>query len=138
MPLTPWEEIEHTADVALRVRGATLAELFANAARGMVALALGGAPAQMPEPRRVEVRLQAPDVETLLVDWLTELVYLMEEEAFIASEVEVIEVANNALRAEIRGGVGGALQRYIKAVTYHGLSVEEKEGSFQATIVFDV
>jgi SHS2 domain-containing protein len=133
----PWEEVEHTADVALRVRGATLAELFANAARGMLNLALGGEPA--PAGRdRTEISLSAPDPETLLVDWLTELVYRMEDEAFIPSCVSVQSVEENTLRAEVTGGAGGTLSRHIKAVTYHDLSIQQTEGGFQATIVFDV
>ena len=138
MSLPPWEEVEHTADVALLVRGVTLAELFANAARGMLNLALGGVEAPVGEQERVAVALQAPDLETLLVDWLTELVYLMEDGAFVASKVEVLGVERNALRAEVIGGAGGSLQRHIKAVTYHDLSIEETEDGYQATIVFDV
>ena len=91
MVLPPWEEVEHTADVALRVRGATLAELFANAARGMLALALGGDPVPAGQDR-TEILLSAPDPETLLVDWLTELVYRIEDEAFIPSHVSVLSV----------------------------------------------
>jgi SHS2 domain-containing protein len=73
--VSPFEEIEHTADRALRVRGATLDELFANAGRGMVALT--GAEADPNRSVLHEVDLEAPDVESLLVDGLSELVYLM-------------------------------------------------------------
>jgi SHS2 domain-containing protein len=62
----------------------------------------------------------------------------MEDGAFVASKVEVLEVERNALRAEVIGGAGDSLQRHIKAVTYHDLSIEETEGGYQATIVFDV
>ena len=137
MALPPWQEIEHTADVALRVHGATLAELFANAARGMLTLALGGEPAPAGHDR-IEVTLSAPDLETLLVDWLTELVYRIEDEAFIPSQVSVRSIEENTLRAEVTGGAGGTLHRHIKAVTYHDLSIEKTDSGFQTTIVFDV
>ena len=137
MSLPPWEEIEHTADVGLRVRGATLAELFANAARGMLALVLGSETAAQ-EQECIAIELTAPDVETLLVDWLSELVYLMEDGSFIASGVEVFEVAAGTLRAEATGGTDASLHKHIKAVTYHDLSIEKTRGGYQATVVFDV
>jgi len=135
--LPPWEEIEHTADVGLRVRGATLAELFANAARGMLDLAVGDEMTVQGQ-ECVAIQLQAPDIETLLVDWLTELLYLMEDGSFIPSGVEVVEVEANALRAEVTGGAGADLHKHIKAVTYHDLSIEKTAGGYQATVVFDV
>jgi SHS2 domain-containing protein len=135
--LPQWEEFEHTADVGLRVRGATLADLFANAARGMLDLAVGGEKT-VQEQERVALELQAPDIETLLVDWLTELLYLMEDGSFIPAGVEVVAVEANSLRAEAIGGAGADLHRHIKAVTYHDLSIEKTEGGYQATVVFDV
>ena len=132
----PWEEIEHTADVALRVRGATLAEIFTNTADGMLSLAVEHPPTGMQQP--VEVTLEAPDHETLLVDWLSELVYLMEEETFVVSGVESLVIEGNTLHAKVTGGTGGVLQRHIKAVTYHDLSIEKTESDYQVTIVFDV
>ena len=92
-------------------------------------------------PLRKEVELQAPDLETLLVDWLTEIIYLMEDEFFIAFEVDILSLDNETLLADIIGVYGGEgieLQRHIKAVTYHDLWIEETEDGYQATIVFDV
>ena len=40
MDRPPYEILEHTADVGLKVYGGTLPELFANAGRGLVMLAL--------------------------------------------------------------------------------------------------
>lgn len=135
MASPPWEEIEHTADIALRVRGETLANLFANAARGMLSLVVGETEGQ---PRQIGVALEAPDPETLLVDWLTELVYLMEDETLVVTDVEVASAQEKALRATVTGVTGGDLVRHIKAVTYHDLSIEKTEGGYQATVVFDV
>lgn len=137
MARPPWEEVEHTADVALRINGATLAELFSNATRGLLALTLGAEPAPAAQ-ETVDITLSAPDLETLLVDWLTEWVILMEDETFIPTEVNQLTIEENTLQAKITGGAGGHLQRHVKAVTYHDLSVEQTELGFQATVVFDV
>lgn len=133
----PWEEIEHTADVAIRARGATLSELFANAARGMMSLVLGGT--QPPNDQQTRAfSLQAPDIETLLVDWLTELAYLIEDKGYLVSTIENITLEENSLQAKVGGGYTETLHKHIKAVTYHNLSIEKTGDGFQATVVFDV
>src|SRR5256885_13017328 len=71
-----YEEIEHTADVGIRAYGSTLNELFANAAEGMFSLI---ADLDSVKPvGAVEVLLAAEDVETLLLRWLSELLYIHE------------------------------------------------------------
>ena len=73
-----YEEIEHTADWALRVRGQTLTELFRNAGLGMLSLlGIEHGPGNA-ESRFIE--LKADDNETLLVIWLEELLYPLEVE----------------------------------------------------------
>ncbi|MCZ7547456.1 MAG: archease [Anaerolineae bacterium] len=131
----PFEEIEHTADFALRVRGATLDKLFANAARGMVMAAGAVADTTHRATRRID--LEALDVETLLVDWLSELVYFMEQERLLFTDYDV-QATPTALRAEVRGGPLVEVRRHIKAVTFHNLAVVQHEGGLEATIVFDV
>ena len=96
-----------------------------------------------PEPpnagtERVSVTLSAPDHETLLVDWLSELVFLIEDETFIPASVENLAITGDTLQADVAGGAGGELQRHIKAVTYHDLSIETTANGYQAQVVFDV
>ncbi len=131
----PFEEIAHTADYALRVRGATLDDLFANAARGMIALA--GAAADTGNPVMRRVALEALDVETLLVDWLSELVYFMEQEELVFVEYQ-LQTTPTTLHAEIRGGPIAEVKKHIKAVTFHNLAVLRRADGFEATLVFDV
>ena len=137
MPEEPWEEIEHTADWAIRVRGEDLRALFENAARGMVALAGGET-----DPGRPAVShtfaLSAPDYETLLIDWLSELIYLIEDEHVVFTDIRVERVADFALEATARGIPGGDFSKHIKAATYHGLRIRQRADGCEATVVFDV
>jgi len=132
-----FQEVEHTADWAVRVRGRDLAELFAFAAQAMVALVTDSAQTgPFPVVRRIE--LSAPDVETLLVDWLSELVYLHETGEVLFCAFEMEQVTSAHLRATIRGRPGIAVKKEIKAVTYHGLEVQRTPDGYEATVVFDV
>jgi SHS2 domain-containing protein len=131
-----FEEVEHTADIAIRVWGRDLAELFANAAYGM-ACQLGGTDSK---DRRVEqlVELQAYDTETLLVSWLGELLYLSEREESMFTDFEIVEITPTRLRAIARGGPIGEHRQHIKAVTFSDLEIIRTEAGYETIIVFDV
>jgi SHS2 domain-containing protein len=131
-----FEEIEHTADIAIRVWGRDLAELFANAAYGM---ACQTADVDTVE-RAIEhtIELQAYDAETLLVAWLGELLYLGERDGCVFTEFDMLDVAPTRLRAAVRGGPASGHQDHIKAVTFSDLEIVHTDAGYETTIVFDV
>ena len=130
-----WQEIDHTADLALHMWAADLPDLFATAARGMFSLLtpLAG----LATDATVDVALAALDVETLLVDWLNELLYLSEvgEVAFVDFGFE--QLTPTALAATARGGVMVERLNYIKAATFHNLAVVRTRQGYETEIVFD-
>jgi SHS2 domain-containing protein len=130
-----FQEIEHTADLAIRVYGRDMRELFANAARGMFALM--AEPSEEPTRER-EVALEAIDHEGLLVDWLNELIYLHEVEEETYSQFTIETLTATELKARVVGGPTKHKTRAIKAATFHDLKIVETESGYQATIVFDV
>ena len=142
--MSGFEEVEHMADLALRVRGRDLADLLVNAARGLASLLSpdgdeGSAAekrASGEQVRRVEV--EAFDAEGLLVEWLTELLYLAERERFVGHTFSVLEVTPTRLRATVRGMTVERLARHIKAVTYHQLAIVQTAEGLETIIVFDV
>lgn len=128
-----YEEARHTADVAIRAWGDSLEELFASAARGMFSLV-----GEAGSDRSVHtVRLSADDLETLLVDWLTELIYLSEAHQEVYDQFDLRLTPSWQLEATIRGGPIGRRTGAVKAATYHGLRIEVDRGAYSATIVFD-
>jgi SHS2 domain-containing protein len=135
-----FEFFEHTADIGVRVTGATLPELFVNAARAMYA-ALGEL--QGTEDRRQKtVELQVESLEDLLHDWLTELLFEVETNHVLYDKME-IAVGPGKLTATLVGGTIDFSRSHtteeIKAVTYHQLRVEQlPDRSWRATVIFDV
>jgi SHS2 domain-containing protein len=131
-----FEEVEHTADLALRIRGRTLADLFANAAQGMAAQI---AKAQDVAPTVEEwIELEAEDAETLLVSWLGELLFLGERHRCVFTDFDMTEVTETRLEARARGGTAGERLGHIKAVTFSELKIAQSEEGFETTVVFDV
>ena len=131
----PFEELAHTADWALRVRAADLPKLFAESARGMNALS-GARAATGPRAHRI-VTLSAPDAESLLVAFLSELVYAAEQEQMMFDEFK-IQIEGQTLKAKMDGAPLESINKTIKAVTYHNLQIREIEGGVEVEIVFDV
>jgi SHS2 domain-containing protein len=129
--------VEHTADWALRVTGADLVELFSRAAVGMARL-LAGDLSAVPLDCERSVTLEAPDAESLLVEWLGELAYWAEREGLVFPDVRLERVRATELTGTVRGGRAPELQKHIKAVTYHDLAVRETDRGLEVTIVFDV
>jgi SHS2 domain-containing protein len=131
-----FEEIEHTADIAIRIWGRDLAELFANAAYGMACQMADVDTVDRAIERRIE--LQAYDAETLLVTWLGELLYLAERDGCVFSEFDMLDVAPTRLQATVRGGAVAEHQHHIKAVTFSDLEIVHTDAGYETTIVFDV
>lgn len=132
-----YEFLEHTAEVGLKAYGDTLEEIFENAALGMFDLMTD---VDTVEPRgELEVHVESQDLESLLVDWLTELIYVHELENVFLSDFK-LAIRGLSLEATVRGEVVDAtkhpLDLSIKAVTYHMLKVSVKEG--YATVIFDI
>jgi SHS2 domain-containing protein len=128
-------ELEHTADWALEVWAPDLAALLVEAARGMYGLmgvVLAGGRRQR---RRLE--LAGADRESLLVDFLAELLYLVESEGLAFDELE-LEAAEGRLTAILEGAPIASHTKDIKAVTYHRLEVCDTERGLLTRIVFDV
>ncbi len=125
--MTGFEIMEHTADVGIRATGDTLAEAFANAARGMFSVITDLDTVQRRESRQVEVT--SPDVETLLVDWLNELVYLFDVESILFADFAVEIQGEWHLTATCTGErvdrQRHTIKTGVKAATYHALEVRQ-------------
>ncbi|NBD35298.1 MAG: archease [Chloroflexi bacterium] len=130
-----WEEIDHTADLALHLWADDLSALFITAARGMFSLI--AAPREDATSRALEISLSALDVETLLVDWLNELLYLSEVESLVFTGYELAHLTPNALEATVTGRPIKMYYNYIKAATFHNLSVDATPDGYETEIVFD-
>ena len=133
-----FEEIPHTADWSFRAFGRDLRELFENAAFAMFSLE-GAIP--LPEgaaeiSRRVAV--EGIDYESLLVNWLSELLYLQEQERETYQRFQIETISPTALQATIFGTPRGKIEKIIKAATYHNLQIKQMADGWEVVVVVDV
>jgi len=131
----PYEEIPHTADWSIRVWADDLAGLLAESARGMYWLA----EAEFVDRPRIKRSFETEgiDGESLLVAFLSELVYYAEQEYAGFDDFE-ISIENDKLKVEMEGAPLNSLSKAIKAVTWHKLEIRESARGLEVEIVFDV
>jgi SHS2 domain-containing protein len=131
-----FDEIEHTADWAFRARGRDLKELFCHAAQAM--FALQGQAAEAASGKTRDLQVEGFDRETLLVNWLNELLYLQETTGESYTGFEIVEMSDVKLRAKLQIGAQDKNRRLIKAVTFHDLRLQQTPDGWEATVVLDV
>ncbi|MGM0576489.1 MAG: archease [Myxococcota bacterium] len=133
-----YRQIEHTADLALELHAPTEQALLAEGARAIVDVLTEGA--EVAGEARRTVTLDALDREDRLVQWLNEILVLGVTDGFLYAEGTPTLDGEQGLRAEIRGE-DDALERVraeMKSVTYHDLSLEERDDGWTARVVIDV
>jgi len=142
----PYEILEHPADVGFLAYGATLAELFENAALAMCSLAC--APEKIEERMQRKIIARGRDIESLLYAWLAEVLAIADGEQLVFHRVSVSELKepSDSVAGEARGVAYGerfdherhAAGTYIKAVTLHQFKVERAAKGFQARVYLDL
>ena len=129
--------VDHTSEVQLEVKAESLAGLAVEAGRALGLLMLRGTPAEVSGPART-LEVASIDRDALLVDWLNEILFVAETERWVPVEFEVEESSPTRLRAVARGVPVAEVPSSVKAATFHGLRVEEHDGSWRAEVIFDV
>jgi SHS2 domain-containing protein len=131
-----FDEIEHTADWAFRARGRDMKELFQHAAEAM--FALQGQAVEPAVGKTRDLQVEGFDRETLLVNWLNELLYLQETTGESYTGFEIVEMSDARLRAKLQIGAQDKNRRLIKAVTFHNLKLQRAADGWEVTVVVDV
>lgn len=128
-----------TADAGVRVEANSLEELFSDSAKGMFFL--------MTEKKKVgdeiemEVNVESHELDFLLFQWLSELLYISDTEKIIFGRFEILDLRENKIRARCAGeklSPGLTVKRLIKAVTLHNLHIVRHNNKWKAEIIFDL
>jgi len=134
------EILEHTADIGFRAFGESLPELFANSALALLSIA--GEPAAVDPERQYPLFVSgAIGLESLMVDWLNEVLFWFDGRGIAFHEFRVIRIDDSSLEAAGLGQPRGSrhrASRIVKAVTYHQLRVEQRDGRWVAEVYVDV
>jgi SHS2 domain-containing protein len=138
-----YEFLYHIADAKFKAYGSTMEEAFENSALAMFNVMIDTSKLK-PEQAK-EIELTSPDIKTLLVDWLSELLYLFEVEEIVFCKFKIERIENISEGFSLKAHACGEtidLSRHsfdtqVKAVTFHELEVHEKDGGFWVQVVVD-
>ncbi|MBN2066001.1 MAG: archease [Candidatus Thermoplasmatota archaeon] len=138
--MKPYDLIDHTADIGIKAYGKTLAEAFEHAAKGMFDIITDES--EIESVGQYEIKLEAPELEQLLVDWLSELLFLNASQNLVFGFFKVeIDEKKKILKAQIFGEKYNISKHKVgtevKAVTYHMLEVKNKK-PYHTQVLFDI
>lgn len=135
--------LEHTADAKFVARGRTRKDVFMNSAYAMFNLLTDIK--KIRGKTSVKIFLKSKTVENLLIDFLNELLFLLEVKNFVpAISSHAIKITLRPGEAEIRGQLkGDDIKKYdhhghIKSATYNEFSFKKISRAYRAQIVVDV
>ena len=134
--MTKYKVIDHPSDIGIEAFGKDIKELFENSAFGMMDMMfeLSGVKKEI----SFDVKVTADDAVSLLVSWLSELLYLSDSNHVAFSDFKIIKISDAELEAKVYGGKIGKVKRFIKAATYNQLEIKKEKGSWKSRVVFDV
>ncbi|MFC1974692.1 archease [Chloroflexota bacterium] len=134
-----FELLDHTADVGIIAYGTDVSQAFANAARALFSLIT-----ELDNVEEViyrDIELTAQDQESLLVEWLNELIYLFDAENILFKRFDITELNNRQLKARSYGEKVDSskhkLKTGVKAATYHMLKIDKGDGC-KVQVLFDI
>jgi len=140
-----YEILEHKADLKIRVFGKTREELFENAMVGMFEGAQyepssAGTRESKGGKAKREIKISSLDLPSLLVDFLSEVLYLSEVNREVYQKIQFKKFTEKEIEGILSGKKLKGIGVIIKGATYHGLDIHQKLGDkfWEATILFDI
>ncbi|MFA4888369.1 MAG: archease [Candidatus Omnitrophota bacterium] len=136
----PYELIEHTADIGIRVRGRDLKSLFTNAASALFEIIAEEKPAPKKTLKKISLKQKSGDLEELFINWLNELLSLSSAKGIIFQRFKINKLKQDYLEAMVSGTsvINCRVNVEVKAATYHQLKIEKTKTGWQAEVIFDV
>lgn len=131
------EFVDHTSELALRLRAPAFDALLAEAVRALGGLLVAEAGAAGPGVART-VEVDSADREALLVDLLNELVFVAETERWAPQGIDAVEATGTQARLRLTGVRLAGTPSRIKGATFHGLAVQSRAGQVVAEVILDV
>lgn len=135
-----FEIIDHTADIGIVSYGVDIKQVFSNAALGLFSLIIE--PGSVKENMQREIKISSQDRESLLVEWLNELIYIFDVEHIVFERFEFDALNNRELKARCFGDKINpkqqTIKREVKAATYHMLAINKENNGYKAQVIFDI
>ncbi len=137
-----YDYIEHTADTGVIARGKTMEEIFIRCALGMLNIVTDLKKIDNSVKKEILVHAGDNNFETLLIEWLNELLFILDVDHIVFSNFDVISLSPGSLEVKCSGEhidpARHIIKTEIKAATYHMLAITQTAGIYRAQVIFDI
>lgn len=130
-----YEFLDHTADIKFRAYGKTMEQVFENSAEALFNVI---SEEKVNEERKIKFKIKGKDLESLMYNFLEELLFYFETKGFYLSKIKVKINGFNLIAEAFFGKLKNPIDRHVKAVTYHDMSIKRLKNKCVAQIVLDV
>ncbi|MBI4669944.1 MAG: archease [Elusimicrobia bacterium] len=132
---------EHTSEIGIEIKSQTWEGFFLTAAAAVKDLILREMPKTERRAAARKIGLKADDMEQLLVYWLNEVAFWMQNKMFIPQVCRImVDPGRKTLTGTAHGFTSNrvACRLEVKSATFHGLKIQQTAGLLQATVILDV
>jgi SHS2 domain-containing protein len=130
--------LEHTADIKFKAFGKDIEEVFDNSALALKEIICGKM--RIEKKKEKTIKIKGRDFESLLYNFLEQIIYLLDADNFLISKIKEIKIKNFGLKAVIAGDKASNYKftNNVKAVTYNEMFVKKEKGKWISQAVIDV
>lgn len=135
-----FEILLDTTGVRLNAVGKTLKDLFGNALKGMAEFMKPNilAVARKARKEKQSIRVEAVDINSLLVEFLSKAVAMSDINSIIFTNLTVKEIGDNFLEGELSGIPGQEAEKEVRAVSYADVDIKRNpQGMYETTLVLE-
>lgn len=135
-----YEILDHRADLKIKAFGRSLSEVFVNMALGVASQQTKKLEGKKVNGVWQKITIESTDLESLLVDWLNEILYQGEINQRVYFDFEVLEFSEMLYKmvVKIRGRPLDERLIEIKAATFYELEIKKNNKHWEATVIFDI
>jgi SHS2 domain-containing protein len=131
--------LEHTADVGIEITSPTLEEIYKTAGEALFMLI---APEASKSVVNCAIESEGDDPAALLVNFMNDLLLRFEVDGLLFRKIDIKKLTSNRLEAmascEAMDPDSSKVETVVKAVTWHGLKLEEKDGEWRSVVYLDL
>ena len=132
---------KHQSELAVKVVGASQADLFANSAHTLFDVMVADLD-KVECKEHIPLEVEGTDRDDLMVNWMRELLYLYQGSGYLLKEFQIREVKDTIVKAEVSGEKidpdRHEIKQEIAAIAFHKSRMDKTGNQWTAQVIFEV
>jgi SHS2 domain-containing protein len=132
---------KHQSELAVKVLGASQADLFANSAYTLFDVMVADLD-KVDCKEHIPLEVEGTDRDDLMVNWMRELLYLYQGSGYLLKDFQIREVKDTIVKAEVAGEKidpdRHEIKQEIAAIAFHKSRMDKTGNQWTAQVIFEV